>query len=191
MVYQSYDWFTVVSHLHFIFSNTVSSQSPKLTDTASLDHSWQSPLSSGTMQGQPQSGPVVLADGRRRPAMEKLDLVRKWSINTYKVIFATSTYCLSFFSNSHSLILNLAFSHPYLLSTFLLSQSGSHFAGRLPLFSWHRTTHTHTQLFIARVGLVSYLWSHLSIIPQCAVNVYFWLPCFIVRSQKNKTKGLL
>uniref|UniRef100_A0A4W5KQ36 AH domain-containing protein n=1 Tax=Hucho hucho TaxID=62062 RepID=A0A4W5KQ36_9TELE len=38
----------------------------------------------GTMQGQPQSGPVVLADDLKNPAMEKLDLVRKWSINTYK-----------------------------------------------------------------------------------------------------------
>ncbi|XP_055765115.1 arfaptin-1-like isoform X1 [Salvelinus fontinalis] len=38
----------------------------------------------GTMQGQPRSGPVVLADDQKNPAMEKLDLVRKWSINTYK-----------------------------------------------------------------------------------------------------------
>ncbi|XP_024258245.1 arfaptin-1-like isoform X2 [Oncorhynchus tshawytscha] len=38
----------------------------------------------GTMQGQPYSGPVVLADDLKNPAMEKLDLVRKWSINTYK-----------------------------------------------------------------------------------------------------------
>ncbi|XP_010897497.1 arfaptin-1 isoform X2 [Esox lucius] len=38
----------------------------------------------GTMQGQPLSGPVVLADDLKNPAMEKLDLVRKWSINTYK-----------------------------------------------------------------------------------------------------------
>ncbi|XP_023993076.1 arfaptin-1 isoform X1 [Salvelinus sp. IW2-2015] len=38
----------------------------------------------GTMQGQPHSGPVVLADDLKNPAMEKLDLVRKWSINTYK-----------------------------------------------------------------------------------------------------------
>ncbi|XP_029529302.1 arfaptin-1-like isoform X2 [Oncorhynchus nerka] len=36
----------------------------------------------GTMEGQ--SGPVVLADDLKNPAMEKLDLVRKWSINTYK-----------------------------------------------------------------------------------------------------------
>lgn len=28
---------------------------------------------------------VVLADDMKSPAMEKLELVRKWSINTYKV----------------------------------------------------------------------------------------------------------
>ncbi|XP_023813952.2 arfaptin-1 isoform X3 [Oryzias latipes] len=33
---------------------------------------------------QPNSGPVVLSDDLKNPAMEKLDLVRKWSINTYK-----------------------------------------------------------------------------------------------------------
>ncbi|XP_071370207.1 arfaptin-1-like isoform X4 [Centroberyx affinis] len=38
----------------------------------------------GTMKGQPKSGAVVLADDLKNPAMEKLDLVRKWSINTYK-----------------------------------------------------------------------------------------------------------
>ncbi|XP_010897499.1 arfaptin-1 isoform X3 [Esox lucius] len=41
-------------------------------------------IQKGTMQGQPLSGPVVLADDLKNPAMEKLDLVRKWSINTYK-----------------------------------------------------------------------------------------------------------
>ena len=35
--------------------------------------------------GQQMSGAVVLADDLKNPAMEKLDLVRKWSINTYKV----------------------------------------------------------------------------------------------------------
>ncbi|XP_023991471.1 arfaptin-1 isoform X1 [Salvelinus sp. IW2-2015] len=44
----------------------------------------QTEIQKGTMQGQPQSGPVVLADDLKNPAMEKLDLVRKWSINTYK-----------------------------------------------------------------------------------------------------------
>uniref|UniRef100_A0A3Q2NQY8 ADP-ribosylation factor interacting protein 1 (arfaptin 1) n=1 Tax=Fundulus heteroclitus TaxID=8078 RepID=A0A3Q2NQY8_FUNHE len=33
---------------------------------------------------QPSSGAVVLSDDLKNPAMEKLDLVRKWSINTYK-----------------------------------------------------------------------------------------------------------
>ncbi|XP_056442489.1 arfaptin-1 isoform X1 [Gadus chalcogrammus] len=34
--------------------------------------------------GQQTSGAMVLADDLKNPAMEKLDLVRKWSINTYK-----------------------------------------------------------------------------------------------------------
>ncbi|XP_037620992.1 arfaptin-1 isoform X2 [Sebastes umbrosus] len=38
----------------------------------------------GGMNAQPQSGAVVLSDDLKSPAMEKLDLVRKWSINTYK-----------------------------------------------------------------------------------------------------------
>ncbi|KAL4640406.1 arfaptin-1 isoform X2 [Arapaima gigas] len=33
---------------------------------------------------QLKSGPVVLSDDLKNPAMEKLELVRKWSINTYK-----------------------------------------------------------------------------------------------------------
>ncbi|XP_039769749.1 arfaptin-1 isoform X3 [Ornithorhynchus anatinus] len=33
---------------------------------------------------QQKSGPVVLADEIKNPAMEKLELVRKWSLNTYK-----------------------------------------------------------------------------------------------------------
>lgn len=37
------------------------------------------------MEAQANSGAVVLADDLKSPAMEKLDLVRKWSINTYKV----------------------------------------------------------------------------------------------------------
>uniref|UniRef100_A0A3B3VR04 ADP-ribosylation factor interacting protein 1 (arfaptin 1) n=1 Tax=Poecilia latipinna TaxID=48699 RepID=A0A3B3VR04_9TELE len=40
--------------------------------------------SSSTMQTPPGSGAVVLSDDLKNPAMEKLDLVRKWSINTYK-----------------------------------------------------------------------------------------------------------
>ncbi|XP_044047574.1 arfaptin-1 isoform X1 [Siniperca chuatsi] len=38
----------------------------------------------GVMNPQPQSGAVVLSEDLKNPAMEKLDLVRKWSINTYK-----------------------------------------------------------------------------------------------------------
>ncbi|KAG7237077.1 hypothetical protein INR49_032822 [Caranx melampygus] len=38
----------------------------------------------GSMKAQPNSGAVVLSDDLKNPAMEKLDLVRKWSINTYK-----------------------------------------------------------------------------------------------------------
>ncbi|KAI4884211.1 hypothetical protein NFI96_032137 [Prochilodus magdalenae] len=38
----------------------------------------------GSMRGQPRSGSMVLADDMKNPAMEKLELVRKWSINTYK-----------------------------------------------------------------------------------------------------------
>ncbi|KAM9314448.1 arfaptin-1 isoform 2-T2 [Pholidichthys leucotaenia] len=38
----------------------------------------------GSMQTQPKSGAVVLSDDLKNPAMEKLDIVRKWSINTYK-----------------------------------------------------------------------------------------------------------
>ncbi|XP_049901446.1 arfaptin-1 isoform X1 [Epinephelus moara] len=38
----------------------------------------------GQMNAQPNSGAVVLSDDLKSPAMEKLDLVRKWSINTYK-----------------------------------------------------------------------------------------------------------
>nr|XP_046274082.1 arfaptin-1 isoform X3 [Scatophagus argus] len=38
----------------------------------------------GAMNAQANSGAVVLSDDLKNPAMEKLDLVRKWSINTYK-----------------------------------------------------------------------------------------------------------
>ncbi|KAM4585199.1 arfaptin-1 isoform 2-T3 [Odontesthes bonariensis] len=46
--------------------------------------------SASTVEGIVESGPykgsgaVVLSDDLKNPAMEKLDLVRKWSINTYK-----------------------------------------------------------------------------------------------------------
>ncbi|XP_007230338.3 arfaptin-1 isoform X3 [Astyanax mexicanus] len=42
------------------------------------------PQNSGDVRGQPRSRSVVLADDMKSPAMEKLELVRKWSINTYK-----------------------------------------------------------------------------------------------------------
>uniref|UniRef100_A0A3Q3VU14 AH domain-containing protein n=1 Tax=Mola mola TaxID=94237 RepID=A0A3Q3VU14_MOLML len=38
----------------------------------------------GAMEAHPKSGAVVLSDDLKNPAMEKLDLVRKWSVNTYK-----------------------------------------------------------------------------------------------------------
>ncbi|XP_053273895.1 arfaptin-1 isoform X2 [Pleuronectes platessa] len=38
----------------------------------------------GAMNAQPNVGALVLSDDLKNPAMEKLDLVRKWSINTYK-----------------------------------------------------------------------------------------------------------
>ncbi|KAK7878157.1 hypothetical protein WMY93_031203 [Mugilogobius chulae] len=38
----------------------------------------------GQMKGQPQSGALVLSDDLKNPALEKLEMVRKWSINTYK-----------------------------------------------------------------------------------------------------------
>nr|XP_006111629.1 arfaptin-1 isoform X3 [Pelodiscus sinensis] len=38
----------------------------------------------GSVRMQQKSGPVVLADEVKNPAMEKLELVRKWSLNTYK-----------------------------------------------------------------------------------------------------------
>ncbi|XP_053113207.1 arfaptin-1 isoform X1 [Hemicordylus capensis] len=38
----------------------------------------------GSLRMQPKSGPVVLAEEAKNPAMEKLELVRRWSLNTYK-----------------------------------------------------------------------------------------------------------
>ncbi|KAM6942227.1 arfaptin-1 isoform 1-T1 [Lycodopsis pacificus] len=38
----------------------------------------------GAMNTEPKSDAVVLSDDLKSPTMEKLDLVRKWSINTYK-----------------------------------------------------------------------------------------------------------
>ncbi|XP_032630526.1 arfaptin-1 isoform X1 [Chelonoidis abingdonii] len=41
-------------------------------------------IPTGGVRMQQKSGPVVLADEVKNPAMEKLELVRKWSLNTYK-----------------------------------------------------------------------------------------------------------
>uniref|UniRef100_A0A8D2BK77 ARF interacting protein 1 n=1 Tax=Sus scrofa TaxID=9823 RepID=A0A8D2BK77_PIG len=41
----------------------------------------------GGQRTQTKSGPVILADEAKNPAMEKLELVRKWSLNTYKEEF--------------------------------------------------------------------------------------------------------
>nr|XP_008534685.1 PREDICTED: arfaptin-1 isoform X4 [Equus przewalskii] len=41
----------------------------------------------GGQRTQTKSGPVILADETKNPAMEKLELVRKWSLNTYKEEF--------------------------------------------------------------------------------------------------------
>ena len=46
------------------------------------------------MEAHPKSGAVVLSDDLKNPAMEKLDLVRKWSLNTYKVIFVLLGFIL-------------------------------------------------------------------------------------------------
>lgn len=50
------------------------------------------------MKAQPNSGALVLSDDLKNPALEKLDLVRKWSINTYKVILPVLNLLLCPFS---------------------------------------------------------------------------------------------
>lgn len=59
------------------------------------------------MTAHPKGGAVVLSDDLKNPAMEKLDLVRKWSINTYKVILSLIYFyvlpVLCFISQPHSL----------------------------------------------------------------------------------------
>ncbi|XP_036372868.1 arfaptin-1 [Megalops cyprinoides] len=56
--------------------------------TSSYGSATEGIIESGPYKGRakPQSkaGAVVLADDMKNPAMEKLELVRKWSINTYK-----------------------------------------------------------------------------------------------------------
>ncbi|KAM6269734.1 arfaptin-1 isoform 7-T12 [Porphyrio hochstetteri] len=52
-----------------------------------FDNTKEGAVEAGPFPGgraQQKSGPVVLADEVKNPAMEKLELVRKWSLNTYK-----------------------------------------------------------------------------------------------------------
>ncbi|XP_077135440.1 arfaptin-1 isoform X4 [Ranitomeya variabilis] len=62
-----------------------------LSETHMTSHGFDSPqegfVESGPFQAertQQRSGPVVLAEEPRSTAIEKLELVRKWSLNTYK-----------------------------------------------------------------------------------------------------------
>ncbi|XP_055406649.1 arfaptin-1 isoform X7 [Bubalus kerabau] len=66
-----------------------------LSETQITSHGFDSTkegvIEAGAFQGgqrtQTKSGPVILADETKNPAMEKLELVRKWSLNTYKEEF--------------------------------------------------------------------------------------------------------
>ncbi|XP_024115476.1 arfaptin-1 isoform X3 [Oryzias melastigma] len=59
--------------------------SPVAPSSAVASRLARSSSDSQTQEGtEPKSGPVVLSDDLKNPAMEKLDLVRKWGINTYK-----------------------------------------------------------------------------------------------------------
>ncbi|XP_075277682.1 arfaptin-1 isoform X2 [Opisthocomus hoazin] len=60
-----------------------SSTSPK-SSVISPSSAAASRLAGQGGRAQQKSGPVVLADEVKNPAMEKLELVRKWSLNTYK-----------------------------------------------------------------------------------------------------------
>ncbi|XP_051821989.1 arfaptin-1 isoform X3 [Antechinus flavipes] len=63
-----------------------------LSETQITSHGFDSTkegvIEAGPFQGgqriQQKSGPVILADETKNPAMEKLELVKKWSLNTYK-----------------------------------------------------------------------------------------------------------
>ncbi|XP_062991442.1 arfaptin-1 isoform X2 [Elgaria multicarinata webbii] len=63
-----------------------------LSETQITSHGFDSTkegiIEAGPFQGnirmQQKSGPVVLAEEVKNPAMEKLELVRRWSLNTYK-----------------------------------------------------------------------------------------------------------
>ncbi|XP_041116364.1 arfaptin-1-like isoform X1 [Polyodon spathula] len=63
-------------------SPVVSPSSAAASRLARPDNNFLSPKD--MMKVEPMSGPVVLSDDLKNPAMEKLELVRKWSINTYK-----------------------------------------------------------------------------------------------------------
>ncbi|XP_041251675.1 arfaptin-1 isoform X3 [Pyrgilauda ruficollis] len=65
------------------FPNKGSSASPK-SSVISPSSAAASRLAGQGGRAQQKSGPVVLADEVKNPAMEKLELVRKWSLNTYK-----------------------------------------------------------------------------------------------------------
>ncbi|XP_010707857.1 arfaptin-1 isoform X2 [Meleagris gallopavo] len=65
------------------FPGKGSSASPKST-IISASSAAASRLAGQGGRAQQKSGPVVLADEVKNPAMEKLELVRKWSLNTYK-----------------------------------------------------------------------------------------------------------
>nr|XP_025960733.1 arfaptin-1 isoform X4 [Dromaius novaehollandiae] len=60
-----------------------SSASPK-SSVISPSNAAASRLAGQGGRTQQKSGPVILADEVKNPAMEKLELVRKWSLNTYK-----------------------------------------------------------------------------------------------------------
>ncbi|XP_025020543.1 arfaptin-1 isoform X4 [Python bivittatus] len=63
-----------------------------LSETQITSHGFDSTkegtIEVGPFQGNPsvqqKSGPVILAEEVKNPAMEKLELVRRWSLNTYK-----------------------------------------------------------------------------------------------------------
>ncbi|XP_049576430.1 arfaptin-1 isoform X1 [Syngnathus scovelli] len=66
-------------------SSPVAPFSPSLAVASRLARSSsESQADTDGTKTEPPSGALVLSDDMKTPAMEKLDLVRKWSINTYK-----------------------------------------------------------------------------------------------------------
>ncbi|XP_066574566.1 arfaptin-1 isoform X1 [Amia ocellicauda] len=63
-------------------SPVVSPSSSVASRLARIDN--DTPSDKGMMNVEAKSGPVVVSDDLKNPAIEKLELVRKWSINTYK-----------------------------------------------------------------------------------------------------------